>query len=109
MQINSFSQEIKGCALGLILKVRVFGTGKKKIFVLSNKGNLKPSHAVDSRFHWLHFGFQSPVFQIPLGKHRDERYFQDFEIWILFVWGDLLAAVVVQNVLRIICGENVWY
>lgn len=81
----------------------------KKIFVLPNKGNLKPSHAVDSGFHWLHFGFQSPVFQIPLGKHRDEQYFQDFEIWILFVWGDLLAAVVLQNVLRIICGENVWH
>ena len=46
--------------------------------------------------------FKARFFQIPLGKHRDEQYFQDFEIWILFVWGDLLAAVVLQNVLRII-------
>ena len=29
------------------------------------------------------------------------RNFQDFEIWILFTWGDLLVVVVLQNVLRI--------
>ena len=109
MQINSHFHK-KGCALGLILKVRVFGTRKWPIKLESQHWRRREEVLSGKRsISWLsRHDMKNPQFQSTVSTKLDEycRSFQHLYSRSLHWWRDNLAFLANFNLLMCQKGLN---